>query len=193
MHRLAKPDLATTHGFARHFSKGTPLGRWQILLRSRAGPNSEALSFWVLGSHSQPQRQRRPNSKASSCGPTSRWACPSEALHALSLVAPRLRLRPTYWSHPKLWLKIPPTATHLRVAVDASPWGIGGLLLANDVPSRWFADKITDDDLKVFNASRGDPAFNILWRHSPRRHLPHSTGQQPSLFQYVSTHHWSRR
>ena len=60
-------------------------------------------------------------------------------------------------------LSVSPPSAHLRVAVDASPWGIGGLLLADGTPSRWFGDRITDDDLQVFNASRGDPAFNILW------------------------------
>ena len=49
------------------------------------------------------------------------------------------------------------------MAVDASPWGIGGVLLVNDVPDKWFADKISKEDLSRFGASLGDPAFNILW------------------------------
>ena len=40
---------------------------------------------------------------------------------------------------------------------------------------------------------RHGEAPDIRVIHSPRRHLPHSTGQQPSPFQYVSTCHWPRR
>ena len=41
---------------------------------------------------------------------------------------------------------MPPITSNLRVAVDASPRGLGGVLLSDGVPSRWFADKFSDDD-----------------------------------------------
>ena len=63
----------------------------------------------------------------------------------------------------KFWLSLPPVASNLRVAVDASPWGLGVVFLSDGVPSRWFADKISNGYLCRFGASVGDPAFNILW------------------------------
>jgi hypothetical protein len=57
----------------------------------------------------------------------------------------------------------PPAHTHLLAAVDASPWGIGGVLLSGGTPVAWFADTITDLDLSRFNAKRGESAWNTLW------------------------------
>lgn len=48
-------------------------------------------------------------------------------------------------------------------AVDASPWGIGGVLYEGHRVLAWFADDITDDDLSYFNATKGIPDFNTLW------------------------------
>jgi hypothetical protein len=50
-----------------------------------------------------------------------------------------------------------------RISVDASPWGIGGLLYHNDQPISYFADNIAQHDLRRFSATIGDPAFNTLW------------------------------
>ena len=47
--------------------------------------------------------------------------------------------------------------------VDASPWGIGGVLFLQGRPVQWFSDGVTDDDLSVFDAARGESAFNTTW------------------------------
>ena len=49
------------------------------------------------------------------------------------------------------------------MAVDASPWGIGGVLIASGRPLAWFADDITQPDLDRFHAQLGDSAFTTLW------------------------------
>lgn len=51
----------------------------------------------------------------------------------------------------------------VRIATDASPWGIGGVLLINNEPAAWFADQINTEDLRRFNATRGESGFNTLW------------------------------
>ena len=49
------------------------------------------------------------------------------------------------------------------IVTDASPWGIGGVLFHEAVPASCFADHIHLADLRRFQASVGDPAFNTLW------------------------------
>jgi hypothetical protein len=57
-----------------------------------------------------------------------------------------------------------PEATgSVRVSTDASPWGIGGVLYLKNQPIAFFADQIQQNDLKLFNAKIGDPAFTTLW------------------------------
>ena len=51
----------------------------------------------------------------------------------------------------------------LRIATDASPWGVGGVLVIDNVISAWFAHWITHEDLRRFNAKRGVSDFNTLW------------------------------
>jgi hypothetical protein len=57
----------------------------------------------------------------------------------------------------------------LTIAVDASPWGIGGVLMKNGSPHRWFADEIHDIDLQILkdknghSAARGDHRFQTTW------------------------------
>ena len=62
--------------------------------------------------------------------------------------------------HP--WTKLP-ESKRMRVSVDASPWGIGGVLSEGVTPVAYFADDITTEDLRRFQASRGDSAFNTVW------------------------------
>ena len=45
------------------------------------------------------------------------------------------------------------------MAIDASPWGIGGILIKDGVPARWLADRITPADEHRFGANIGDPRF----------------------------------
>ena len=51
----------------------------------------------------------------------------------------------------------------IRISTDASPWGIGGILFVGSRPVEYFADIIQTDDLKNFNAKRGESAFTTLW------------------------------
>ena len=50
-----------------------------------------------------------------------------------------------------------------HVVTDASPWGIGGVLYSQGVPVSHFSDQLHEEDLRRFQARRGDPAFNTLW------------------------------
>jgi hypothetical protein len=50
-----------------------------------------------------------------------------------------------------------------RVSVDASAWGIGGILRDQDIPISYFADDVADHDLLRYGAMTGGPAFNKLW------------------------------
>jgi hypothetical protein len=59
-------------------------------------------------------------------------------------------------------LKIPESCW-LVISVDASPWGIGGILHTNGIVTNWFADVIQDSDLRVLTAVRADPAFQTTW------------------------------
>ena len=50
-----------------------------------------------------------------------------------------------------------------HVVTDASPWSIGGVLYSQGVPVSHFSDQLHEEDLRRFQARRGDPAFNTLW------------------------------
>ncbi len=56
-----------------------------------------------------------------------------------------------------------PFSEWLCIATDASPWGIGGVLLCEGIPVAWFADELHRSDLRRFNAKRGTSDFNTLW------------------------------
>ena len=47
--------------------------------------------------------------------------------------------------------------------MDASPWGIGGVLYRDGQPFRWFASPLHPHDLQLFQACVGDSAFTTLW------------------------------
>ena len=47
--------------------------------------------------------------------------------------------------------------------MDASPWGIGGILHINGKVAELFSDVIQDDDLRILKAARADPAFQTTW------------------------------
>eukprot|EP00969_Alexandrium_andersonii_P107050 4721824-Alexandrium_andersonii.AAC.1 len=47
--------------------------------------------------------------------------------------------------------------------MDASPWGMAGVLQdASGYVSYWF-DSLRAEDLERYQGLRGDPAFNALW------------------------------
>jgi hypothetical protein len=49
-----------------------------------------------------------------------------------------------------------------RIFVDASPWGVGGVLREDDVPTSFLADDVADLDTRS-SATRGGPGFNAFW------------------------------
>ena len=61
-----------------------------------------------------------------------------------------------------LWVPLP-ASERLRICVDASPWGIGGVLMRQSVPLSYFADGLQTQDLRRFQASVGVSDFNTVW------------------------------
>jgi hypothetical protein len=49
--------------------------------------------------------------------------------------------------------------SRVRICTDASPYGMGGILLLDGHPRRYFAEDITDLDRHRFSAKRDDPSF----------------------------------
>ena len=56
-----------------------------------------------------------------------------------------------------------PESDWLVISVDASPWGLGGVLMANGTPVAWFADWLHNEDVTILAARRADPAFQTAW------------------------------
>jgi len=44
----------------------------------------------------------------------------------------------------------------IAITVDASPWGLGGVITENDQVIEFFSDRITDEDLAIHSIQRGD-------------------------------------
>jgi len=44
----------------------------------------------------------------------------------------------------------------IAITVDASPWGLGGVITENDQAIEYFSDRITDEDLAIHSIRRGD-------------------------------------
>jgi hypothetical protein len=51
----------------------------------------------------------------------------------------------------------------VRICTDASPYGMGGVLLQDGRPIRYFADEISELDRTRFTAERDDPRFITVW------------------------------
>ena len=49
------------------------------------------------------------------------------------------------------------------IRTDASPYGMGGILFYKGNPQKWWASALTPDDLSLFAATIGDPAFQAEW------------------------------
>ena len=62
----------------------------------------------------------------------------------------------------RTFLAFPPQEA-FELVTDASPWGLGGVLLQDGIPVRWYASKLQPKLLNKFKAATGDPAFNTLW------------------------------
>ena len=48
------------------------------------------------------------------------------------------------------------TASLMQIICDASPWGLGAILVQDGSIIRWIASALTDTDLQVLGVSRGD-------------------------------------
>ena len=46
----------------------------------------------------------------------------------------------------------------ITIRFDASPWGLGGILLKEEVPVAWIAAPITEDDIEILGVKTGDCA-----------------------------------
>jgi hypothetical protein len=81
-----------------------------------------------------------------------------EDLAWLSAFFPEQRgsLRRTYYAAPE-------QSPVLHVVGDASPWGMGAILLEDNVPSAFFAVPVDDVDLARFRATAGDSKFLTYW------------------------------
>ena len=51
------------------------------------------------------------------------------------------------------------TSNRVQIVVDASPWGIGGIILVEGVARSYFADGISGDDVKKLGVVVGDPTY----------------------------------
>ena len=51
----------------------------------------------------------------------------------------------------------------VRIAVDASPWGLGGILIVDGRIRQYFADAISLDDVHFFNHAVGSPKGQQTW------------------------------
>ena len=48
------------------------------------------------------------------------------------------------------------TGTEVRLRLDASPWGIGGVLYINEAPKAWYAAKLDDHDVQILKVEIGE-------------------------------------
>ena len=53
--------------------------------------------------------------------------------------------------------------TTLRMVLDASPWGLGGVLFENDIPISYFTSRLTKDDVKLHRRPIGDSDGQQAW------------------------------
>ena len=51
----------------------------------------------------------------------------------------------------------------MSIKIDASPWGLGALLLLGGRPKEYFASKLTPEDEQLFGHRVGDPAGQQTW------------------------------
>ena len=57
----------------------------------------------------------------------------------------------------------PKPPSRLQVIMDASPWGMGAILLDGFTPIEYFGIALTTADLRRFNATIGESKFTTLW------------------------------
>ena len=68
------------------------------------------------------------------------------------------------WGSEARCFKLHPSApSKWQVIMDASPWGMGAILLNGNEPIEYFALELSTDDLRRFSAKRGESGFTTLW------------------------------
>ncbi|CAK0867373.1 unnamed protein product, partial [Prorocentrum cordatum] len=83
-------------------------------------------------------------------------------------------------------------AMRMRVRTDASPFGFGGILFCRDWPAAWISGEWSAEDLALFSAARGGPAWQAEWElcaalPAVDTWLPRLRGQTLCLFQLGAT------
>ena len=53
--------------------------------------------------------------------------------------------------------------SHLEMAIDVSPWGLGGGLTSHGRPIEWFSSRLDENDERVHRASVGGAAGQQTW------------------------------
>ena len=51
----------------------------------------------------------------------------------------------------------------VRICTDASPYGMGGVLIRDGRPKRYFSESISEEDRERFAAAKDDPRFITVW------------------------------
>ena len=51
----------------------------------------------------------------------------------------------------------------VEMVLDASPWGIAGILMVNGTPEEYFSDALSTDDLMIFDHERGQAEGQQVW------------------------------
>jgi hypothetical protein len=51
----------------------------------------------------------------------------------------------------------------VRIATDACPWGIGGVLYIEGVPTSYFSSELSSADFTRFGYEKGDPSGQQCW------------------------------
>ena len=89
-------------------------------------------------------------------------------IHTRRIQAALARILDLFVSHPRDFTKRYPLydiqhCFRFTVVTDASPWGLGGILLHDGTIMEYFGDAISSGDTRRFRASRGDPAHMGIW------------------------------
>jgi hypothetical protein len=54
-------------------------------------------------------------------------------------------------------------SSHVCIMLDASPWGLGGIIMVDSVILEYFADSFTDFDVAMFGHCLGSPDGQQTW------------------------------
>ena len=51
----------------------------------------------------------------------------------------------------------------ITIRFDVSPWGLGGVLLKEEVPVAWIAAPLTEDDIDILGVKQAIAPHNKSW------------------------------